>query len=620
MDCFGNVRCGEIVYCLLKEKFITREQLDHVLRIRSKLASPKTVLAVLKSLGYVSDSQIKSALRKNKLSLKVGDLLVELEYLSLEQLGTALAIQKQQPGKKLGEILIENHFLSETDFLELLSVQMGFVHLEPDLAGLANGLADNLPLNFCRKHRFVPVKKEGAKTVVVFADPLNKEDVKWAEGVFDSEIVIGVAAPRSIVAALDRLEQGAGQGRQIPRSSDRAIVDGIIRAAIAEDVSDIHLEPLKDRLQIRFRNNGILFHYKNYPLAMGPMLTNRLKMMANADINEKQHHQEGRISFDHDGSTVGLRVSFYVTIHGEKIVLRVHRPMSRLVEVEQLGMAPGALKRFLGEALDVSGGVLIATGPKGAGKTTTVYSCINHLNSSGTSIITAEDPVAYPMDHVAQCAVNPAINMTYRETLRHVAGQDPDAIVIDEVRDQDSAGAAVQAALTGSRVITSFCAEDCVNGLIRLRGMDMEDFLISSTVGCVLSQRLLGRVCDHCAKPAGPTAEELQVLGYTPADVASFGFRRGEGCVHCRHTGYKGMIAVFELLILNEQVREAMVNRCSSHEIRKICIETSGFVTLFEDAVFKAARGITTLEEVFRCVPRQLSPRSLEEINRLQEG
>ncbi len=618
MDHLQHPRGGEIVSCLIKEGLISQDQLDYALRINSKLALPKNVLTILKDLGYVTDPGIKEALRKNKTDLKVGDLLVELEYLAREKLNAALTIQKSQKGKKLGEVLIESGFLTETAFLELLSVQMGFVHLDPELEGTDPGLTANLPLKWCRQNRFIPVKKENGQKVVAFADPLNPEDVKAAKDLLGAEIIIGVASHRSIVSVLDRLERGLGRERTIDENSAQGIVDAIISAAIDRNASDIHVEPLKDRLHVRFRIDGILLFYKDYSLSMMPMVTSRLKIMSNADITEKRRHQGGRISFDFNGTTFDLRISFLVTIYGEKIVMRILNKMNQIIDISQIGMQPKVLKRFLTDALEVPSGVLIVTGPTGSGKTTTVYSCINHIKNPQVSIVTAEEPVEYLMDGIAQCSINPAIDMTYKETLRHVVRQDPDVIVIGEIRDNYSAEVAVQASLTGHKVLTTFHTEDSINGLIRLMNMDIEVFLISSTVVCVLAQRLLRKVCDHCARPTRPTAQQLQILGYTPVDVAPYEFRKGAGCSRCQHTGYKGRAAVIEMLILNEHVRDAMIARKSSYDIRKISIQTSGLVTLFEDALFKAAKGITTIEEVLRCVPRQLLPRSISEIKRLQ--
>jgi type IV pilus assembly protein PilB len=275
------------------------------------------------------------------------------------------------------------------------------------------------------------------------------------------------------------------------------------------------------------------------------------------------------------------------------------------------------LKRFLESALSRPSGVVIITGPTGSGKTTTVYSCIHHLNTPLLSIITAEEPVEYVIPGISQCSIDPKINLTFEETLRHIVRQDPDVILIGEIRDNYSAEVAVQAALTGHKVLTTFHTEDSIGGLIRLMNMDIEAFLISSTVVSVVAQRLLRKVCPECAQPYKPTPGELQLFGYTQATIQGANFRKGTGCAHCRYSGYRGRVAVFELLILDELVRNAILERRTSFDIRKIALESAGLVTLFEEGLVKASEGLTSLEEVMRCLPLVLKPRPLEETRRL---
>jgi type IV pilus assembly protein PilB len=280
-------------------------------------------------------------------------------------------------------------------------------------------------------------------------------------------------------------------------------------------------------------------------------------------------------------------------------------------------MSPKVLTRYLRDVLGVPSGVLIITGPTGSGKTTTLYSSIKHIKQPEISIITAEDPVEFVMEGITQCSINPNINLTYEETLRHVVRQDPDVIVIGEIRDNYSAEVAVHAALTGHKVLTSFHTEDSISGLIRLMNMNIEAFLISSTVVCVLSQRLLRKVCPQCTRPHKPSAGELKLLNFIPQDISKYNFCKGTGCQTCNYTGYKGRVAVFEMLVLNEKVREAILDHKSTFDIRKISLETTNLVTLMEDALSKAADGITTLDEIFRCVPRLIPPRSIQTIKQL---
>jgi len=261
--------------------------------------------------------------------------------------------------------------------------------------------------------------------------------------------------------------------------------------------------------------------------------------------------------------------------------------------------------------------VLIVTGPTGSGKTSSVYSCINYLNTPQTSIITAEEPVESVIEGISQCSINPKINLTFNETLRHIVRQDPDIIMIGEIRDGYSAEVAIQAALTGHKVLTTFHTEDSIGGLIRLLNMDIDAFLISSTVLCVVAQRLIRRICPACQAPHRLSPGELLRLGYKPKDIEGADFRKGKGCAQCRYLGYKGRIAVFETLLLNEPVRDGLIDRKTSHQIRQISIESTGLVTLFEDGIAKAAKGITTVEEVLRCLPRLQKPRPLVELKRL---
>ena len=280
-------------------------------------------------------------------------------------------------------------------------------------------------------------------------------------------------------------------------------------------------------------------------------------------------------------------------------------------------MAPRMLERFRDDALNVSSGVLIVPGPTGSGKTTTLYSCVNYLNDMHTSIITAEDPVDTVIDGIAQCSINPKINVTFEETLRHIVRQDPDVIVLGEIRDAFSAETAIQAALTGHKVLTTFHTEDSIGGLLRLLNMDIEAFLISSTVVCVVAQRLLRRVCPQCAQSYTLTTLDLRRLGYDNDTLRGVTFKLGRGCRSCRFTGYRGRVGIFELLVLNEMVKDAILKRQTSYEIRRISLETSGLVTLLEDGLVKAAKGETSIPEVLGNLPRFHKPRPIQQLQRL---
>ncbi|MCP4721973.1 MAG: type II/IV secretion system protein, partial [Desulfobacteraceae bacterium] len=312
------------------------------------------------------------------------------------------------------------------------------------------------------------------------------------------------------------------------------------------------------------------------------MVAARIKVLCKANIAEKRRHQDGRMTFEHKGNSFDLRTSVFVTIFGEKIVLRILNRIDQIIKFDNIGMQPKMLERFKKDVLNVPSGVMLITGPTGSGKTTTLYSCVSEISNPQTSIITAEDPVEYVVEGISQCSIDPNINLTFEETLRHIVRQDPDVIVIGEIRDNYSANVAVHAALTGHKVLTSFHTEDSISGLIRLMNMDIEPFLISSTVVCILAQRLLRKVCSHCQESYAPSSSDLKLLGYTPDDIKKYPLVKGKGCPVCNHTGYKGRIPVFELLVLDDFVKEAILDCKSSYELRRISMETTGLVTLME--------------------------------------
>lgn len=611
-----------IIELLMEAGHVSRDQLAYAERVQAKLELPRPILEVLKDLKFISDEQIKAAVRKTPAPMCLGDLLVELGRIGEDELRVALAIQaEQEPGKRLGEILIERRLIDERSLIEVLSLQMGFPYVELDFAEIDPRLFLKVPAKWYETHHFVPVRMDDGKPLIAFADPLDKAGLDAAREVFGPAFTTAIARQSSIDRAIKRAQRAKQRERISPsdEGSIIALVDSILLAAVERKASDIHIEPLKEHIRVRFRQDGVLVHYDDFPSALHGAMTNRLKVMCDVDITEKRRHQGGRFFVEQGDSQLDLRASFYVTVHGEKIVLRLLNRQGLLIHIEDVGMSPRMLERFKEDALYLPSGVILITGPTGSGKTTTVYSCINHINDPQTSIITAEEPVEYVIDGISQCSINPRIQLTFEETLRHIVRQDPDVIVIGEIRDNFSAEVAVQAALTGHKVITTFHTEDSIGGLVRLLNMNIEAFLISSTVVSVMAQRLLRKVCSDCAVPYRPTPLDLQRLGYGPADIAQARFRKGQGCAQCQYTGYRGRVGIFELLILNEEIRNAIIEHKTSQEIRRISIEATGLATLLEDGIFKAASGATTIDELLRCLPRLQRPRPLPELQRLLE-
>ncbi|MEJ2099680.1 MAG: ATPase, T2SS/T4P/T4SS family [Desulfobacterales bacterium] len=612
-----------LVNHLLQNGYLTEKQVAYARRVQSKLEVPPPLLQVIKELKFITDEQIKEAIRKHRVSMRIGSFLVELGHIDVSDLQTALRIQADEKSKrKLGEILVEHQLIEERVLVETLSLQLEAPFLEPTWDTIDHKLFAKVPLKWYEAHHLLPIRADGMAIIVAFADPLDQNELQAARQVFGENIIPAIAcksAIREVVMKAQRREMK----KQISAMDEKFIVklvEDIILAAIQRDASDIHIEPLNDHLRVRFRQDGVLTHFDEFAAETAPAVASRIKVLCELDITEKRRHQGGRFFFDHPDGQLDLRASFYVTVHGEKIVLRLLNRHSQLRKVEDIGMSGRMLQRFLEEALDLPSGVLLFSGPTGSGKTTTVYSCLHHIINPQMSIITAEEPVEYVIDGISQCSINPKIGLTYEETLRHILRQDPDVIVIGEIRDNFSAKVAVQAALTGHKVLTTFHTEDSVGGLIRLLNMNIEAFMISSTVVSVMSQRLLRRICPLCNEPYNPTSRELQRIGYGPKDIAGAQFQKGRGCLNCEHSGYKGRVGIFELLIMDEFIRDAVLERKPSKELRRISIESSGLITLLEDGIIKAAEGVTTLDELLRSLPRLQTPRPMAKLRRLIGG
>ena len=518
----------EIAAILVDAGVFTAADLDYALRVHAKLANPRPLVTVLQDLGLVTPESLRETLTRNRVKLRLGTLLLELGVISEPDLQAAVALQKDSHGRKLGEILVENHFLSEDELLKVLSAQLGIAYLDLEKIPVDRALLTPFRQGWCLRNQAFPFRSADGALMLAVADPLVVEPANEATRTLGQSVEVCLVrrhvldrAVRTVSASPEAAVRLENEGVQVQA------VQKIIAHAIAHKASDIHIEPMSDRLRVRFREDGVLVPHADLPLEMARGLASRIKVLAGADIAERRRHQDGRMLFEHDGDKIDLRVSIYSTIHGEKIVMRLLNNRSQLLDIDDIGMAPRMLQRFRDDVLDVPSGVVLITGPTGSGKTTTLYGSINYLNSINTSIITAEDPVEYVIDGINQCSINPKINLTYEETLRHIVRQDPDVIVIGEIRDRFSADTAIQAALTGHKVLTTFHTEDSIGGLLRLLHMDIEAFLISSTVVSVLAQRLLRRVCPHCREDHVLTTDEMRRLGYSPKDVSRLIFARG---------------------------------------------------------------------------------------------
>ena len=606
---------------LLKQGVVTEKQLEYAKRICSKLPDSPPILTVLKELKYVDDSQIINAISNSPDNyIPLGELLIELGIITRQDLERVLAIQREHPEKRIGQILVESNLIEEKKLYEIVACQLNMplvdLHeIEPDLS-----LFRPAALKVFMQDDFFPVSRnpDGSVTVA-FADPLNKEQINTAKQILGN-IEMAIAPLTAIRASLAGVRSALQDSSAIAAEENVVvrIVDDLITEAIKAGASDIHVEPMKHRVRVRFRQDGVLIPRDDIDYDMRLAVTSRIKVLAGADIAEKRRHQDGRILFGSEEEPIDIRVSFYSTVHGEKIVMRLLNRQGKLLDINSIGLAPRQLQVFKEEVLEAPSGIVLVTGPTGSGKTTTLYAAVQYLNNINTSIITAEDPAEYIIDGIAQCSINPKINVTFEDTLKHIVRQDPDVIVIGEVRDRFSAETAIQAALTGHKVLTTFHTEDTIGGLLRLLNMNIEAFLISSTVVSVLAQRLLRKICPACSQEHQLSSDELRRLRYNPAETKGLKFAKGAGCSQCNFTGYRGRVVICELLVLNEAVKDAIINRKTSYEIRRISIETSNLVTLFEDGIVKASMGLTSFEEIIRMLPRLDKPRSVGQLKRIQ--
>ncbi len=606
---------------LVAEGILTEDQLRRALRVQQLLEEPRPLLDVLVELGYANRQVLNTAIAKLGAGMRLGEVLVEQGLISAETLEMALNAQRER-GVRLGEALIDLGAINQRLLLQNIANQARAAFIEPSFAMIDPSLLRGVSPEFLAKHGCVPISKDSEGRVTVVVSDLQDANCRQAiEDLFQGIQVLALGPEDAIRKTIEDFrayrQHLAGTESITAVSSEETVVrlvEHILTQATEEGASDIHIEPLENKVRVRYRIDGVLVYKTDLPLDLHSRIVSRIKVLAEANITEHQRHQGGRMVFKIGPRQFDMRLSIYVTIHGECVVLRVLNKEMGLLSIEQLGMSPAMLQRYREDVLDLPTGVVLITGPTGSGKTTTLYSSLDYCNKISAKIITAEDPVEYVIDGIIQCTISDKWGRSFEATLREMVRQDPDIIVLGEIRDKVSAEVAIQAALTGHKVYSTFHTEDSIGGLLRLIDMNIETFLISSTVISVIAQRLLRRICPKCCTPYVPNVREVQAAGLDIREVREYTFKKGRGCAHCMYTGYRGRIAAYELLILNEGVKEAILQKKTAHDIRRISVETSGLVSMREDAVAKVVKGITTFEEVLQHTPRTFTMRPLRQI------
>jgi general secretion pathway protein E len=549
----------------------------------------------------------------------LGQLLVKEALITPDVLEDALA-RIRRSGESLSEALVAMGAVAAADVPRVIALEHGLLYLSREDFPAALPVVKNVSPKYLRQYGVCPLALDGNVLTVATSDPLNPmiaDDLRQATGM---SIRFVVSSPETIIEAFDRAYEGVatplqrivegmeddagGEGDEdVNHLRDMAfeapvvrLVNLLVENAITAHASDIHIEPFEDSLRIRYRIDGVLFDQESPPRRLQAAVTSRIKIMAEMNIAERRLPQDGRIRVTLNARRVDIRVSTVPTVHGESIVMRLLDRSSVFLPLENLGFSPDIRARF--EALiKRPHGILLVTGPTGSGKTTTLYAALDKINSPDRKIITVEDPVEYQLRGVNQIPVRAKIGLTFATGLRHIVRQDPDVILVGEIRDLETAEIAIQAALTGHLVFSTLHTNDAPGAITRLEDMGVEPYLVSSVLEGVLAQRLVRRICEACRVPDTPTRGDLEALGFeTDGRYALF---RGKGCDECRGTGYRGRFGIYELFPVTDDVRSLVLRRASTPEIRRHAVE-AGMLSLRLDGWMKARDGLTTVEEILR--------------------
>lgn len=546
---------------------------------------------------------------------RLGDLLIEAGLITKEQLDKALSVQ-QKTKERLGKVLINLGYLSEESMIEVLEFQLGIPHVNLLNLAVDKEIAAMIPVSLAERYQVIPIRRDGKKLTLAMADPTNFyaiDDVRIVSGC-DIEVVI--AAEREIMRAIskvygvqDLVDKAVNKIRpddiQITNEFQTAddapiinLVNTLFSQAIRERASDIHIEPQDKTLRVRFRVDGILREVSSFTKDVHAAIISRIKIMAEMDIAEKRLPQDGRIKIKEAGREIDIRVSTLPTILGEKVVMRILDKNAVILDINKLGFTPDNIRRYR-QLFTQSYGMILVTGPTGSGKTTTLYSTLSEISTPEKNVITIEDPVEYRLDGINQVQVNPKTGLTFAGGLRSILRQDPNIVMIGEIRDGETADIAVRAALTGHLVLSTLHTNDAPGAIARLVDMGVEPFLVASSVLGVVAQRLVRLICPDCRKAYNPEPDSIErlFLGLTPELPITL--YKGTGCASCGYTGYRGRIAIHEVMPVSSAIRDIIPKHASADNFATIAIQ-EGMLTMRDDGINKAIQGLTTVAEVMR--------------------
>jgi len=544
------------------------------------------------------------------------DILVGMGRITREQLNYAIELQKKR-GDKLDRILVDEGIISKTDMMEIIGQQLGMPHIELNKNLVDPEIIKLVPEALAKKYMVFPVKLQNDVLLLAMSDPLDifaVDEVKLAAG---KEVQPAIASEEEIRLALEthygkrsaekaaedfareyRIDGPTVPERELMEQVSNApvvrLVNSIIEQATVSRASDIHIEPGGSRMRVRFRIDGRLQEIMSLPMQTHGPTVARIKIMSSLNIAERRIPQDGRVELETGGKSLDLRVSVLPTAYGEKVVIRVLDRSSFLLSQKQLGLIEENEVLF-NRLMKVPHGIILVTGPTGSGKTTTLYAALRELNDVSVNIITLEDPIEYRLEGVNQMQVNPKAGLTFAGGLRSVLRQDPNIIMVGEIRDEETAALAVRAAITGHLVLSTLHTNDAASSVLRLLDMGVEPYLVASSLRGIISQRLVRKICTDCKTGYNAAKEELRVLGL-PSD-SSVRLFRGKGCSSCHGTGYRGRTAVHEIMVITEKHRELISRRASSDKLDRVSRD-AGMMTLRENCARLVMKGITTVEEM----------------------
>jgi general secretion pathway protein E len=583
--------------------------------------------------GEMASSHVPGAYSASRGDLELGDILLRTTRLSAEQLELARNRQ-QESHQRLGDVLVEDGLISPDDLLRAIAEQLRLdvlQNLSPDEVDEA--LIQRVPIAFAKQHRILPLSLDEDLQIlrIVAADPLETAPIDDLRILFGgADVELSLAPERLIVSAINQAYDRGGastdllaeaaeddldaladealhEPQDLLEATDDApiirLVNSLLQHAVKERASDIHIEPFEKEIRVRFRIDDVLYEpMRPLPRRLQASIASRIKIMGNLDIAEKRLPQDGRIRLKIAGRDYDVRLSTLPVAFGERLVMRLLPDTQALLNLENIGFNPSQQKA-LGRIIHRPNGIFLVTGPTGSGKTTTLHACLHEINDTSKNIITIEEPVEITQEGIGQIEVNPKVQLTFATGLRAILRQDPNVVLVGEIRDKETADIAIQASLTGHLVLSTLHTNDAASALTRLVDMGVEPFLVGSSLVAVLAQRLVRVLCPHCREPYIASPEELEEMGVQSSEQP-ITLHRAAGCSECANTGYQGRLGIFELMVIDDEIRALLSSNTDSKTIKRQAV-SKGMVTLRGDGTRKVLEGVTSLAELLRATEEE---------------